>query len=1054
MEEMGFVRRNFRDDIGQVLFERYTSVYSGDSLETLGKRNLLLIENDVESRDSLTEIMDDDYNMILADNGLEGLEVMSAGKQKISVILVDLEDSTKGGFDFIRKLRKLPKFKDIPVLVIKDNLFPGDEMACLKLGVIDFISRPFIPGLLRSRVSNIVHLRESAATLSAVEYDELTGLYTKSAFLHYAEMRLQSDSSTEYAIIGIDIENYKLTNSLYGEEKCDEFLAYIGRSLAEISPKGLKGRFGGDQFVIMVPTRVEAFPEFLQEQVEKYLKKAPIPHQNCKIGVYASVDRKISIVSACDRAFWAIKKIKGMYQKNIAFYSEEIMEQLLTEQKIQECMEEALEQGQFKVYYQPKHDCLTGRVAGAEALVRWEHPLYGFMSPGEFIPLFERNGFVTKLDFFVLQQVCEDLKRWKEAGLSPVPISTNVSRRDFFENGWIRQHLAIVDRYGIDPKLLHMEVTESLYVENREQIIEQVRKAQKYGCLIEMDDFGSGYSSLGTLTDFPLDVIKLDISFVRNISKNEIVIDTIIKLAHRMGFKTVAEGVETRLQYQKLCEMGCDFIQGFYFSRPLPAAQFERYFTSDREKKKTMPGNSQKVPQWNELTKELEVKNTLLECVDVLSGNGDADKKLESLLAIVTRFYGGDRSYILHFAKSGEPFHAYEWCNNGIASEIDSIFERKVRFTKNRGDFGRLTSVTFISDLELIKEENPVAYELFKSKGIQSYLAAPLYLDGKNVGVVGIDNPRVHTDSLDLMSSIPSFITNELSRDNYIKTLVEIGYKDTLTGLLNRRAFDRDVKELEENAKTRGESLGIASADINGLKMKNVAEGNQAGDAMILSVAKDLSEIFRTARIYRLSGDEFVVIDSGVTKKKMEENTAKLKERWSQTGIASLGSVWLPDVQSVESVVEAAEQEMLRDKGLFYLERTKDEGESFVIDGRTLQGVERMADSLPGGFMVCKANQSGDLIFYNHEVLKLFGCEDEAQMKELSGNSFWNLVAGEDLEQTRKVITAQYLANEKNGYVEYHTRDRNGREVRIRQYERFVHSAYYGNVAYVFLSVV
>ena len=240
-------------------------------------------------------------------------------------------------------------------------------------------------------------------------------------------------------------------------------------------------------------------------------------------------------------------------------------------------MDEALEKEQFQVYYQPKHDCETEKVTGAEALIRWNHPKYGFMSPGQFIPLFERNGFITKIDSYVIKKVCGDMKEWIDKGITPVPVSINVSRRDFFEKGWIAEQLELINSKELNPELLHIEVTESLYVENADIIIEQVKKIQSFGHPIEMDDFGSGYSSLGMLADFPLDVVKLDISFVKRIEINEIVIEAIISLAHKMGFKVVAEGVETEKQYKILKGLGCDYIQGFYFSKPLNKEDFEKY---------------------------------------------------------------------------------------------------------------------------------------------------------------------------------------------------------------------------------------------------------------------------------------------------------------------------------------------------------------------------------------------------------------------------------------------------------------------------------------------
>ena len=199
------------------------------------------------------------------------------------------------------------------------------------------------------------------------------------------------------------------------------------------------------------------------------------------------------------------------------------------------------------------------------------------MSPGQFIPLFEKNGFISKVDAYVLKRVCEDLSRWQKDGITVVPISINVSRRDYFVDSWFDNQLKTIDSYKIDHNLIHLEVTESLYCEQTDLIIQQVSKAQNLGYKIEMDDFGSGYSSLGMLATFPLDVIKLDISFVRQLEINEIVVESIIKMAHRLNFTTVAEGAETEEQVKVLKSLGCDLIQGYYYSKPLPAQEFEEY---------------------------------------------------------------------------------------------------------------------------------------------------------------------------------------------------------------------------------------------------------------------------------------------------------------------------------------------------------------------------------------------------------------------------------------------------------------------------------------------
>lgn len=570
--------RTVSEDVNQIKMDILNNdIPEEDLCGTLGKRSVLIIEDDFINMSILKDILSEHYNVLCAENGKEGLRMLREHYRRLSAILLDIYMPVMNGYEFLEAVNNDRMLAQIPVIVTTGNDHPEEEQKCLTLGAVDFIGKPYIPGVVLARIKNIIKLRESKATLSAMEFDSLTGLYTRQAFFHHAERILKSNPENDYDLIAIDLENYKLTNSQYGERKSDEFLSYFGEQVNALFPNGMTGRFGGDLFIVMIKSEDEVEGEQIDAAIRKVLRKAPIPHQVAKIGIYRQIDKSMPVLASCDHIFLMIKRIKGVYKENVIYYTDEMKEKLIEEQYIQECMDEALEKEQFQVYYQPKHDCATGKVTGAEALIRWNHPKYGFMSPGQFIPLFERNGFITKIDSYVIKKVCEDLEEWIEKGITPVPVSINVSRRDFFEKGWIAEQLELINSKVLSPELLHIEVTESLYVENADIIIEQVKKIQSFGHLIEMDDFGSGYSSLGMLADFPLDVVKLDISFVKRIDINEVVIEAIISLAHKMGFKVVAEGVETEKQYKILKGLGCDYIQGFYFSKPLNKEDFEKY---------------------------------------------------------------------------------------------------------------------------------------------------------------------------------------------------------------------------------------------------------------------------------------------------------------------------------------------------------------------------------------------------------------------------------------------------------------------------------------------
>lgn len=536
------------------------------------KTKILIVDSNPENIAQLTEILSPVYTIITA-SPENAFDLIAKKEEDIATAVLYIKDA----FPIVKQLRSYIPTEKFPVLINTDIDNSELENQLLEIEVTDFLKKPYDKRRVLQRLKTAIKLSQANKAIDELERDELTGLLTRKAFLLKVEQFISHNQDKNFCIIAFDFDNFKSSNSLYGVEKCNEFLAYSAKEMMKVMPEGISGRYGGDQYILFYEYSEKVDIERLNRIVKMILDKAPIPHQIVKMGVYAPIDCELPLVICCDRAFLSISGIKGKYGKDVAFFEENLQNQLLNEQRIIETMERALEESQFQVFYQPKHETITGHIAGAEALVRWNHPEYGFMSPASFIPLFERNGFITKLDAFVLEQVCKDIKRWEQDGLPLVPISVNVSRRDFMELGCIENQYRIIDEYKVDHSLLHMEVTESLYSENTAVIISQVKKTQDMGFAIEMDDFGSGYSSLGSLSTFPLNILKLDISFVRNIIKNEIVIENIIKMAHRMGLLTIAEGAETLEQYKILKTLGCDYIQGYYFSKPLSCRDFEAY---------------------------------------------------------------------------------------------------------------------------------------------------------------------------------------------------------------------------------------------------------------------------------------------------------------------------------------------------------------------------------------------------------------------------------------------------------------------------------------------
>ncbi|MGN0412780.1 MAG: EAL domain-containing protein [Lachnospiraceae bacterium] len=424
-------------------------------------------------------------------------------------------------------------------------------------------------------------IHQDVTKIYKYQKDELTGLYTKEVFYKRVEEILANNPDTEYRILYSDIDNFKSINEKYGVEAADELLRYLAHTIKKVMPDNyiLGGRMGGDKFVFLQYARPQTREEGLRI-AQEVLSGSPIPNVIWKHGIYyTSFERNISVRIMCDRAKSALNSIKGVYGVSCAVYSDKLRTELLAQQQIIDNMEEALSQKEFFVYLQPKHNLHTNKTGGAEALVRWIHPTLGFMNPGVFIPLFEKNGFIQTLDEYVFTKVCELLREWIQDGKPVVPISVNLSRRDFEKPDLAEQIVAKTDSFGIPHELIHIEITETIFSDNPEQTAEIIQKLHDNGFQIELDDFGTGYSSLTTLAELELDVIKLDISLIKNDKpENEKnILNFCSQLVKMLNLQSVAEGVETAGQLERIKSLGCDYIQGYYYSKPLPVDEFEKY---------------------------------------------------------------------------------------------------------------------------------------------------------------------------------------------------------------------------------------------------------------------------------------------------------------------------------------------------------------------------------------------------------------------------------------------------------------------------------------------
>lgn len=552
-----------------------------------GKRELLVVEDNELNREILEEILMPDYVVHQAENGREGLEMLRQRGTKISLVLLDIQMPVMNGYEFLDAVRQEVRFSNIPIIVMTASGEAGEEIRSLESGASDFVSKPYNPEIILRRVESMIRLSEASAMLNKVEYDLLTGVLNKEFFYNHAQRQLDGHPEKAYDVICADIEAFRLINDRHGVRSGDELLRYVAQKIQAAMPEGaICGRISGDVFAVLCDHLALEQHIVRNERFRASMADCPINNAVIRTGVYGPVDHSLQVPVMCDNALLAVKSIKYHYDQYIAAYDEEVRLTRLREQTITDSMSAALEERQLAVYFQPKHNLRKDRAGGAEALVRWIHPELGFLSPAEFIPLFERNGFIRQLDRYVLAETCQMLRGWLDAGKPVVPISVNVSRADFEVPGLAERIIAIVDEYRLPHELIHLEVTESAYVDNPARVITVISRLREESFCVELDDFGSGYSALGSLNELILDVLKLDMSLVRGMAqeRQRCILNCVMELASVLGMETVAEGVETAEQAEKLRRMGCDFAQGYYYAKPLPAQELEAYLLRDQER--------------------------------------------------------------------------------------------------------------------------------------------------------------------------------------------------------------------------------------------------------------------------------------------------------------------------------------------------------------------------------------------------------------------------------------------------------------------------------------
>ena len=559
--------------------------------KTMLQRKILLVDDQPINRAILRRMLSNgDYQFLEASDGRQAIEILHQHHGDVAGILLDLLMPGMNGQEFLDAKAQDPVLANIPVIVTTQLEDSSTEVEVLAKGANDFLHKPYNALITQQRLANLIKLHETVDFVNAIERDGMTGVYTKEAFYRLAVGIINANPDTSYDILVTDFERFKLVNELFSMAEGNKLLRYWGQSLDQATREGriqLAGRSGGDVFLLLIERNQGSLEQFLQD-MERTLRAYPLKLTlELKAGCY-HVDKDTPIDTMCDRASMAAGTIKGKYGKHLCVYEDSLRQKLLQEQSILNNMQAALANHEFVVYYQPKFSMDTRTTVGAEALVRWERPGKGLIPPDAFIPLFERNGFITDMDMYVWDRVCADIAVWyKQYGKEMVPISTNVSRVDIY-NPHLDQILSdLVHKHNIPMELLHLEITESASIASDNQLIQAIRTLDKAGFTIEMDDFGKGYSSLNMLSELPIDIIKIDRDFLRS-SNDDVrqrdVIHFVIGLAKKMGVGTIAEGVETEEQLEFLHKAHCDMGQGYFHAKPMPGVQFGQMLAKKADK--------------------------------------------------------------------------------------------------------------------------------------------------------------------------------------------------------------------------------------------------------------------------------------------------------------------------------------------------------------------------------------------------------------------------------------------------------------------------------------
>ncbi|MCI5655070.1 MAG: EAL domain-containing protein [Candidatus Pseudoruminococcus sp.] len=576
---------------------------------------ILISDSNPENRKIFAKALEEKYLIIEAESGDETLQILVKNNYSIDLMIISDKLSDRADVDVLKNLKNSYYLNDIPVMLIADGIEENIQ-SVYDIGILDCISANMNKAAIIRRVENALMLTAREKNFIRIiseqkkefddnnfqfqDIDQLTGTLNINGFRKRAEYLIRNNPNEKYVMWFCDIKKFKFVNDLFGYEVGDRLIRYwAGLVVKLIGDNEACGRFSGDTLVTLTKFKgeddIRKNFDIVCNKVCNYLIR-PGTSYNVEIaaGIYELKPEDMSnpnINQMFDWANVAQKSVKNLSGNQLGIFGEEMWRKQWRELVISQSIDSALENGEISVWLQPQYNFVTDRIIGAEALCRWTHSSLGWISPGEFIPILERTGQIAQLDYYIWEQACKLMRKWLDQGsFIPVSVSVNISRIDLLDDRIYSRLTNLLKKYDIPASMLRLEITESAYMSKPEVLIGVVDKLHELGFTVEMDDFGSGFSSLNMLKEVQVDVLKMDLRFLQNEKngngdKGGKIINAVIRMAHELTIPVVAEGVETKQQALFLSNVGCALMQGYYFSKPLPVEEFEELVKTMHERK-------------------------------------------------------------------------------------------------------------------------------------------------------------------------------------------------------------------------------------------------------------------------------------------------------------------------------------------------------------------------------------------------------------------------------------------------------------------------------------